>query len=330
MGFKIHPDYSSLSNICTSYTLLLPKDVPRFLGCKVVNPNDILWCDTVIQTMDLPIPLEKLASKKELHDWLGNLLMSTICSGYPSLPPFKVEMPNNLGAFIHVLTRLRRVGFPPHWIGDFMQSVVSDNLVTAQKPYQDRLPIPIPKQTKPEKARRVHLDGWHAGLQVLIAATRDALPFPLSLPANFPSLADIATYSTTVTRIDLTRDPRNTEWGQSMSPFSHGVGALFFRGRGQVGNNLPQMLFGLLEGMPVAAGLADPCVQVVLGLEHVDLALGKVSWKMSRAWHARMVRESWVMMLFRVDLRVPGKLVCYVYFFMPLMWGSCSYQSSRR
>ncbi|KJA21534.1 hypothetical protein HYPSUDRAFT_41905 [Hypholoma sublateritium FD-334 SS-4] len=296
-------NWKTVTDYCYNYTLLLPKDVPRFLGCKVVNPKDSLWFDVAIQKMDLPLPLEKLASKKELHDWLGHLLMSTICSGYPSLPPFKVEMPNNLGAFMHVLMHLHRVGFPPHWIGDFMQSVVSNNLVTSLEPYQGRLPVPIPKQVKSEKTRRVHLDGWHAGLQVLIAAARDALPFALSLPADFPSLSDIATYSATVTRVDLTRDPRGSVWGPLTGPFSLAVGALFFRGKGRTGNNLPEMLFGLLQGMPVAAGLADPCVQVVLGLEHVDLLLGKVSWKMGRAWHARMVREGWVMMLFRTDLR---------------------------
>ena len=291
--------------------MLLPKDVPRFLGCKVVNPTDTLWWDVAIQRMNLPRPLEKLASKKELHDWLGHLLMSTMCSGYPSPPPSKVEMPNNLGAFMHVLAHLRRVGFPAHWIGDFMHSVVTDTLVTALEPYRGRFPVPMPEPTEPEEPRRVRLYEWHANLQALIAETCDALPFALSLPKEFPSLSDIATYSTAVTRVDLSLDPRSRQWGPLTSPFSPAVGALFFKSKWGTWEGLPDMLFGLLEGAPATVGMADPRVQVVLGLEQVDLALGKVSWKMGRAWHARMVREEWSMMLFRADLRAAGK-VCFL------------------
>lgn len=292
-----------LSFTCISYALLLPQDVPRFLGCKVVKPGGLCWDDIILQAMSLPRPLDKLASKKELHTWLAHLLVCTLCSGTPQTPPVKVEMPNNLGAFIHVLIHLRRVGFPSHWIGDFLQSVLADTLVTSAVPYIGKLPIPVSESYKKNSARKINLAPWRADLEVILTLVKDALPFVVTLPSGYPTSADdIHTYSATVDPIHLELDRRSDVWGPLTMPFCPAIGIIFYNGLNFT--DVPELLPQILEGKTTEASGE---LQVMIGVEEVDLSKGVVSWKMSKSWYEKMRREKWRMAAYRTDLKVLGK-----------------------
>lgn len=124
----------------------------------------------------------------------------------PQQPFRKVEMPNNLVVFIRVLIDLHRVGCPSHWIGDFLQSILDNNLVTAATP-AERVPIPLSESTKKNALRKINLAPWRANLQVILAFAKEALPFSVALPQTYPAMTDINTYEATVVAIDLRFDP---------------------------------------------------------------------------------------------------------------------------
>ena len=290
-----------------SYALLLPDDFPRILGCTVLSPLGSLWKDVAIQALPLPRPLSTLASKAELRAYLAHLLVSYAVCAIPSPPPTKVEAPNNLGALLRVLTHLPRVGFPAHWAADFAQAVLADTLVAAAAPHAGTLPIPLSAHTaqRTRTPRRLHLAAWQAGLHAMFAEARAALPFALAVPADFPSAVDIRTYTARVVAPDLRSDRRVYTWGALVTPFSPSVGALFVHPaelKARTADALVALLPDLLEGTKTAR------VQVLLGLENVDLPRGLVEWKMARAWYDKMEREGWVLLVFRTDLRAVGEL----------------------
>ena len=139
----------------------------------------------------------------------------------------------------------------------------------------------------------------------MFAEARAALPFALAVPADFPSAADIRTYTARVVAPDLRSDRRVYTWGALVTPFSPSVGALFVHPaelKARTADALVALLPDLLEGTKTAR------VQVLLGLENVDLPRGLVEWKMARAWYDKMEREGWVLLVFRTDLRAVGEL----------------------
>jgi hypothetical protein len=290
-----------------SYSLLSPAELPRILGCQIINPNNNCFDDIVLERLPLPRPLDQLASKKELHTYLTHLLLCILCSARPDMPPARVDLPNNINAFFHVLVHLHRVGFPSHWIGDFMHSVVSDTLVTDIKPYLGTLPILPTEVTKRflNAPRKVHLGAWQAELQTIFALTKATLPFSVALPADYPSINDIGTYKAKVTPIDLQRHRDLFSWGQLISPLIKAIGLMFYRPHKKFdADALARRVPGLLEG---DRDLQDVNVQIILGPESLDMTKGEISWKMSRAWYEKMKSEKWVMAAYRTELYVAGK-----------------------
>ncbi|KAF8970597.1 hypothetical protein BDZ97DRAFT_1914492 [Flammula alnicola] len=295
-------NWPTIADYCYNYTLLRPHDVPRILGCEVINPQSSGWDDIAVRQIKLPLPLDKLASKKELHTWLAHLLLCILCNGVPKPPPSRVDLPNNLGAFFHVLVHLHRVGFPSHWIGDFVQSVVSDNLVTDVAPYLGRLPIPMTEVNKRKASRRIYLDAWQAELQVILASTKAALPFSVAVPPEYPSWEDIRIYKATVEPVNLQRNPLSRYWGPLTSPFTRAIGLIFYRPTGDLdADALAHRVPAILEGDREVHGLK---VQIMLSQEKVDLGKGELSWKMSKSWYEKMKAEKWKMAAYRTDLTV--------------------------
>ncbi|KAF9480632.1 hypothetical protein BDN70DRAFT_877325 [Pholiota conissans] len=293
------PSFHQIADFCYNYSLLTPDELPRVLGCQIINPNNNCFDDIVLEKLPLPQPLDKLASKKELHTYLTHLLLCILCSAKPNMPPARVDMPNNLNAFFHVLVHLHRVGFPSHWIGDFMQFVVSDTLVTDIKPYQGILPIPRTeiKNRFLSAPRKVHLNPWKVELQTAFALLNAMLPFAIARPSDYPTLNDIATYNAKVVPIDLERHKDVYSWGPLVSPLIKAVGLMFYRPHKRFKPDaLARRVLGLLEGDQ------DVEMQIILGAEVVDMRKGEVSWKMSTVWYEKMKSEQWVMAAYRTDL----------------------------
>lgn len=265
--------------------------------------------------MPLPRPLGELATKQELHSWLSRLLLCILCNPKSQPPPNRIDMPSNLGALFHALAHLTRVGFPPHWIGDFAQSLVSDNLVTETKIYLGSSPIPLGFYNQKKTARKVHLQAWRADIEVIVASTHLGLPFSLSLPPTFPAYADISVYRTNVQALDLRRHSSSTiQWMSSgtvpfpdiIAPFTQTIGLIFYKPRRTV--DAKDIVTGISDILEGRGSMKGTNIQILLSQESVDIYKDIIAWKMSRQWYKKMLEERWEMIAYRTDLQIPGKL----------------------
>ena len=142
------------------YTLLLPGDLPRYLGCDLVR-NDAPIGLVLLGTRKLPLPFSELASREQLFTWLSRVLIYTVIPGHGgSSRGFRVRLPNNLVAFFDLVIYLHGVGFPGHWLSEFLQSILNNNLITDVAPYVGRWPIPVSDMKRRVPRRKVNLEPW--------------------------------------------------------------------------------------------------------------------------------------------------------------------------
>ncbi len=135
----------------------------------------------VLAPHTLPMPLKELASRNELTTWLTRIFLCTIRPGYSLPTPCLVHYPNNLAVFVDLLLHLHKVGFPAHWLADFLGRVLSNDLVTDIAPYLGPFPIPLEERTRRVSMRRINLDPWCMELKTVLAEGYEALPFPVFL-----------------------------------------------------------------------------------------------------------------------------------------------------
>lgn len=288
-----------------SYTLLFPQELPKYLGCEFVWGEKDIWDDVALIRLPIPRQVNELASKKELHDWLSRMLVCILYNGDFRPMPGRIDMPTNMVGFFRLLAYLHQVGFPAHWLGDFAQLLVSDNLITDAKPYLNDLPIKASYSRSFSNPAKVHLASWQAELEVIIASSRPALPFSLTLSPNYPTSNDIRIYTAKVQALSRTL----TIWGPPPSPFTKTIGLIFYKPRkGITGEFLAGNVLQIMEGNPL---IKDSEVQIMLSQERVDLPNGEVAWKMSRQWFDKMRAEGWSMVVYRDDTRSAGKSFLY-------------------
>ncbi|KDR74058.1 hypothetical protein GALMADRAFT_599483 [Galerina marginata CBS 339.88] len=299
--------FNSVDEFCYTYTLLNQAEIENFLGCRfTVTPTPTakqnkVWGQHVLVPLVLPRPLNELPTKTRLHRWLSHLLICTLCNGIPQPPLQRIVLPNNLHPFFQLLVRLQMVGYPSHWLGEFVQMIVSDTLVTDMKPYLGLLPIPPSAgQDKTRSPRKVHLSAWRLELEAILATIRPALPFYVAIPKEYPSLDDIHTYRASVISLDFPRHPYFQILAPIGSPFIKSVGLIFHKPNLHYeAEDLAKKVSNILEG---DLGFSD--VQIVLGADIVDLPKGVIEWRMSRTWYELMKKDKWKMAAYRTDLQI--------------------------
>ncbi|TCD63142.1 hypothetical protein EIP91_005901 [Steccherinum ochraceum] len=294
------PVWKNDAQFCHQYTLLLPAQVPKFLGCRLVQagPHKL----TKLSRLPTPLPLTQLASHDELKTWLCRVLFSTLISGRTSFGQMdRIHTPNNLTAFIVLVLHLHSVGFPSHWLSGFLSSVLANNLVSDVAPYQGDYPTPTSEHSRRVTQRKVNLEPWHADLEHILVTAYDALPFPIALPQDFASSeADIATYEVEIPAHNVS-PAAGLDSHQQTYPV---VSLLFYNSRTLYSaDDFAENMHSLLEGTFKAS--AD--VQIITTIQSLDLTKTsgccRVSWRMARARTAKMAREGWVMAPFRQDIR---------------------------
>ncbi|OCH87485.1 hypothetical protein OBBRIDRAFT_837319 [Obba rivulosa] len=288
-----------------NYTLLRTKDIPRYLGCNVVQ-TDVIWTTLTLTSQKLPRSLSELASHEELFTWLTRVLLCTILPGQSRRPPQNVRMPHNLVAFTGLLMHLHTVGFPGHWLSEYLKMVLSGSMVTDVAPYKGLFPIPVSEVGRRVKARKIRLDPWVLDFENVIAAASASLPFPLPTTATFSSEAsDLVTLEASVKPAHPHRDS-----GSYMDMlFGFGLGEqgdagpslpvihlLFFKGP-YTGERLLASLDAVLEGK---AEPAPGHILVLTSPEAVDCK-NSVRWRMSERRMVQMQEEEWNMLAFRND-----------------------------
>ncbi|TFY67011.1 hypothetical protein EVG20_g4091 [Dentipellis fragilis] len=283
-----HPDASVASNCllntgiwesddhyCHAYTLLPVQDVPRFLGCRVMK----------------------------MKAFFGIIILGrhTHRERYPTsrLGIMNVRNPNSLVAFIHLLFHLHSVGFPAHWLSEFVQSILSGHMATDIAPFSGILPIPLSDMHARVARRQVRTDPWLAELESIIATAYEGLPFPVSLPAGLTSSsADIGVFEA---RVEGT--PAASPWGIDGIPLPPNMSLLFYRPSNMYApHTIIQNLRQILE---IKAHPPNGAIQILTSQEFVDIPNNVIRWRMSRRRVQRMKIEGWVLSAYRVDVYDP-------------------------
>ncbi|KAJ7494865.1 hypothetical protein B0H11DRAFT_2227626 [Mycena galericulata] len=266
-----------------TYAHLKPAEFTGYLGCTVVDmiPIDV----TILSPLALPLSNSKLATREALKTWLIRVFLCTLINGRKN-PIAKIIMPSTFVTFIHLLIHLHKVGYPGHWLSDFLHNLLSNNLVTNILPYTGNLPISQQhdwKQGRPDA--RLNLRSWIPDMEAIVARTYAALPFALAPPPSFPAAQEIGLFSARV---------RTFEQASVPDP----VAGLVFFNPEKVRNvtDWQKQLLAVLRGDDTGTA-AEICM--VLSMEAISWAfIGEVKWRMSRVRFKRMVAAKWVVAVY--------------------------------
>ncbi|KAJ7147614.1 hypothetical protein C8R43DRAFT_1010132 [Mycena crocata] len=283
-----------------TYTLLKPADVPKYLGCQFIS-QEATGGLVILRKQVLPLPLIQLPTRSELVTWLTRVLLYTILPSSSHEGRFRARLPNNLVAFVALLIHLRHVGYPAHWLSEFLQAVLSGTLLTDIAPYTDKWPIPASDTARRVPTRVVRLDPWTAELESILATALHGIPFCVPRPEGFAaSYSEIGTFEATV--------KASSHWmGYMMGTMVNPMpvedpvsGLLFYKSSAGLP---PDELVGLLPAVLNGAKSPAPGTLCVLtSQEKVSVPI--IRWRLSKARVARMKEEGWVMVAYRTDVKL--------------------------
>ncbi|KAI0772968.1 hypothetical protein BD413DRAFT_492417 [Trametes elegans] len=187
------------------------------------------------------------------------------------------RLANNLVSFSGLLMHLHRIGFPAHWLYDFLARVLGGSMMSDIAPYAGIWPIPLDDLHPRVPLHRVRTDQWLVDFETIIATAYHAVPFPLAcdLPADFSRDRD-----------DI------QEWGAR--PVTR---LLFYRPAAVV---LKTALAGIRE---VSEGGANPVPGTffILTVQELVQFETRIRFRLSTRRIARMREEKWSMAAYRQD-----------------------------
>ena len=296
------------------YTLLSPADVPRFLGCRIINGQATGYVLSVGHIMPgPPLSTKDLATREELIRWLNRHLVNTLSPGKPHPGTIRVRAPNNLVAFVNLLVHLCNFGFPAHWISDYVQGMLADKVVTGAIPARD---LPIPVGDGQGVDRKLGLGPWLAELETVLASVRKGLPFFVSLPSDSgilvaAELEDIGKFEAKVRTFPELRAMQHI-----FSPYDPIATLLFWKPSLSSGRNeqalkregekiIKQEVDGVLLSGGQISSKWDRKFVVLTSQESVEQDKS-VCWRMAKRRVERMRKEGWVMMVTTCDFRMAG------------------------
>jgi hypothetical protein len=256
----------------------------------------------------LPRPLNSLASRSELVTWLTRILLNTLIPGNGGIGPFRARLPNGLSAFFGLLLHLNDVGYPSHWLGDFVSSVIADNVVTELAPFQGKWPIPLSEINRRVPRRKIRLDPWRLELENILATSLEGIPFLVPLPDDFTTdYTEIALFE----GFFQSSSPNIGTILEPFSPFDPVVGVLFYKCvQGTTAEALTKMLPSILDGKKQPA---PGDIYVLTSQELVDYPGRRIQWRMSRVRANKMVQDGWAMVAYRADKQWPCKSGCHAF-----------------
>jgi hypothetical protein len=215
----------------------------------------------------------------------------------------RVKLPNNLVAFIALLLHLQCVGYPSHWLAEFLQPVLDDNLVTDVKLFDGQWPIPLSDFYRRAPRRRVRLDVLRAEMETILAFVGyGGMSIFVQRPQDFAAMPEEigifeAKVSWLTNSMGVLQDP-------SPSGEENAVHLLLYRPtHGLSPETVVTNLYSILDRQdsPPAGSLF-----VLTALELLDFPETKVQWRMSRVRVEKMREQEWVLVVYRSDARVPG------------------------
>ncbi len=249
--------------------------------------------------LPLPRPLTELASRDELTAWLTRVLFNTFVTGRTKEPPGNVRLPNNLVAFFGLLMHLHRIGFPTHWLSDFLARVLSGRMLSDMAPYTAEWPIPVSDARHYVRARQVRTDPWLVEFETIIATAYYGIPFVIAtaLPVDFSrDPQEIQMWEAKVTAT-LPFAMSSSPFAEYASPFEPTTRLLFYRPALVDPEETIKKMKAIFEGKKSPA----PGSFFVLTAQECVQYESRVRFRLSRHRVKRMKQEKWRMVVYRDD-----------------------------
>ena len=282
-----------------SYTMLLEKDLPKYLGIRVLRKEAVMYLLT-LGASPLPRPLNSLASREDLCAWLTRLFLCIIWPGLCKARPDNVRIPDNLVAFICLLVQLHSVGYPGHWLADFLQSILSNNLSTSRNVWNGALPRPVSDLYESSPLHKARLDPWEAELEAIVATSLQGLPFAVQMPSAFASDSkDIGLFKAKVTEIPALKFFNPIQ----IDPV---ISLVFYKAKTWTGSDVQRTM---LRVPALIDGRQDPgpgTFYVYTSPVSVNFLESEVQFKMSKSRFQQMRSNGWGMLAWRSDLMANG------------------------
>ncbi len=294
------------------YTLLKIEDVPRYLGCNIIDSRSVMDVLVLGPSFSFPRALSDLVTRDELTTWLTRLLFNTFIPGFLQPPPCNVRLPHNLVAFFGILMYLHRMGYPGHWLSDFLARILTGSMVSDIPPFTNQYPIPPRERDDRVSARTVRTDPWLVEFETIIATAYYAIPFPIAsaLPADFShDPDDIVLWETPV-------EPwksYSVSHGFHNNPYEPRAQLLFYRSDKLKATDIiwdSDMDGRPWEGMEnIFEGKSSPAPGTFFTLTAPEdvMYLERLQFRMSRKRVERMRKEKWSVVAYRNDSGMQGE-----------------------
>jgi len=186
-----------------------------------------------------------------------------------------------------------------------MHAVLAGTLQVDHATYKNKLPRPVSEMREKVQAHHVRLDPWYAELEMILTLTKACLSFSIQIPpsAGFGASTpdDIGLYKASPAPNKFFDHP------MFKFPEQDNVVALLFYKRGALEDTdrLIQKIGPLIDG--TEKGPERGTFHIFTTTERVDLTKPEVQWRMGKTLAAKMIRERWILVLWRMDFFVTSK-----------------------
>ncbi|KAJ7438219.1 hypothetical protein B0H11DRAFT_593185 [Mycena galericulata] len=283
---------SNFENFVFTYTMLVPYQLPQYLGCTVrwyQNVPSILHQPFALLPCQLPLKNDQLAPREQVVGWLHRILMRILAPPYSNTSGYSILMPTTFRTFIQLLIHVVDIGYPSNWISDLLNSILSDDVHSSWRPYltapmsADTINIQYP-------STKIQLSSWMADIEVVIASALPILPRDVEFLSEPMCIAETAVFRTTVAEV-FTRQSYSRNPGL----------ALVFSAPGFDPHQSTFKTHSLLFSKTKTG--AD--VQIVFSILTCDVdanqRVGTVSWRMSIPRYEKMKQDRWGLYLWQAD-----------------------------
>ncbi|VDB88211.1 unnamed protein product [Peniophora sp. CBMAI 1063] len=288
------------ADYCHTYTLLLPQDVTRYLNCRI-DELDAQSRERIGWQSDDRI-LKALPLREDVTRWLTRVLVNILWPGDLTIPDRiygsnGVRQALNLNAFVALLFHLRELGYPAHWLSDYTNSLLSNQLTSTVELYAGPLPIPAAYSTRRIANRQLWMSPWVTELKTTLSLAAPIIPFPVR---------DIRHDAVAIFEADPQID----------YPMRHG---LYSAGRQSTAPNIHLMILHptifaqhgrlirdirwILDGSgsrPESDQLA-----IITSPEVVSATDSLIRWRLRVLDYERMKNEEWTLVMYRFDTNSP-------------------------
>jgi tetratricopeptide (TPR) repeat protein len=132
---------------------------------------------------EIPLPVETLLPKTTLVRWLYAMFFHIALPatrsdgselGYGIVA--HIHKPLNLTAFLRLLIHLKTIGYPGHWLGQVLENVLKDNVVTSARPPKE-CPGRVDQLYSSAQPQKLSVIPFLAEFSTIVAQFGSVLPF---------------------------------------------------------------------------------------------------------------------------------------------------------